>query len=418
MNRKLKKMMATGMLLVMSVTAGCGNKTKTKEATEEGFCTDISVFDCMYDPSFCDKGIVTVEDGLMIFYEYETGKSYPLCSDAYCEHLPYDEKTNPDPVCEATLKDLERACIHGDYVYAIQNTGIQEITVQARNLKESGYRVVATLPYCQTFSSEGYNAIMGDKAYLLLAEIDDLKDDGMSLSYTSNDLYTYLVELDLKTGEYKTLFHIEGDEKYKVLYTVYGEDGIYCCSYYEDFTYGIDDEGNTDFTDFKLNEYREVLHFIPYDGSEIKEVCPELAEMIAVSGGVFPEIMISGIGERGAYLTNKEYTKIECYRYDGGKETVYEVPAEYKTLSYVGVCEDKLLMELQSSDGTYTMAGYDLTTGELLLRDDPENASYSMICGEGFWKTWESGDAKYKELWTYEEFFSENGKPLLAMIEE
>jgi len=53
-----------------------------------------------------------------------------------------------------------------------------------------------------------------------------------------------------------------------------------------------------------------------------------------------------------------------------------------------------------------------------LLRDDPENASYSMICGEGFWKTWESGDAKYKELWTYEAFFSENGKPLLTMIEK
>lgn len=113
--------------------------------------------------------------------------------------------------------------------------------------------MVAKLPYCQTFSASGYNAIIGDKAYLLLAEIDNLMDDGRVKAYTSNDLYTFLVELDLQTGEYKTLFHTEGEEKYKILQTVYAEDGVYCRCYYEDT------EMNEDFAEFTVNEYREGL---------------------------------------------------------------------------------------------------------------------------------------------------------------
>lgn len=343
-----------------------------------------------------------------MFYEYETGRSYPLCSDAYCEHIPYNSRSNPDPVCEATLEELKMACVHGDYVYTIQRTGVQEITVRARNLMESGYRTVATLPYCQTFSPEGYNAIIGDKAYLLLAEIDNLQEDGLGSTYTSNDLYTYLVELDLNTGEYRTLFHIDGEEKYKIFQTVYGDKGVYCRSYYEDT------EHSEDFTQYKINEYREVFSYAAYDGAE-KELCPELVELTAYYGeGVFPELA-SGISEYGAYLVNGDKTKVECHRYDGGKETVFELPEGYTQLLINAISGDKMIMELTTQEGTYKTAGFDLTSGELFIRDNPDRTSYIAVCDEGFTKFCQDEQGGYRELWTYRDIFSEDGKPLLTI---
>jgi len=406
-NRSLRICLAAALCLALCVTAGC-KKEEPEIPVEEGFCAEISVFDCLQGLGFCDKGMTRVEEDLIMFYEYETGRSYPLCSDAYCEHIPYNSRSNPDPVCEATLEELKMACVHGDYVYTIQRTGVQEITVRARNLMESGYRTVATLPYCQTFSPEGYNAIIGDKAYLLLAEIDNLQEDELLLSYTSNDLYTYLVELDLKTGEYRTLFHIEGEEKYKVLQTVYGDEGVYCRSYYEDT------ENNEDFTQYKINEYREMFSYAAYDGAE-KELCPELVELTAYYGeGIFPNLA-SGISEYGAYLVNEDMTKVECYKYDGGKETVFELPEGYTKLLINAINGDKMIMELTTQEGTYKTAGFDLTSGELIIRDNTERTSYVAVCDEGFTKFCQDEQGGYRELWTYRDIFSKDGKPLLTI---
>lgn len=406
-----KKMGAVGLvlLLLLCTVAGCGKKEKKEETTKETFCAAASMFDCWSGRAFCDKGMLQVENGVMIFYEYETGRSYPLCSDVYCEHQPYDASENPDPVCEATMRELETACIYGDYVYTIQQTEIQEITIQERNLNESGYRVVAKLPYCQTFSSQGFNAIIGDKAYLLLAEIDNLTDDGVAQSYTSNDLYTFLVELDLKTGEYRTLFHIEGEEKYKILQTVYTEEGIYCRCYYEDIV--------AEETSFTLNDYWEKFYYVSYDGSQVKELCPELTEATTFRSGVLPEITVVGISETGVYFLNTEMTKVECVGYDNKRETVFELPEGYTRLKINGISGNKMLMTLTTSGKSSKLAGLDLVTGELLMCDKTDDFIYTALCEEAFWKSCEGEMGMYKELWICRDIFSEDGKPLLSVIE-
>jgi len=409
-SRSIKVFLAVLMCLSLCVAVGC-KKEESDNRTEETFCGEISVFDCLEGRALCDKGMVKVENGLIMFYEYETGTSYPLCSDAYCEHIPYDSVSNPDPVCEATLAELRNACIHGDYVYTIQQTGIQEITIQARNLKERGYRLVTTLPYCQTYSAQGYNAIIGDKAYLLLAEIDNLQEDAFGSSYTSNDLYTYLVELDLKTGEYKTLFHIEDEKKYKILQTVYTEEGIYCQWYYEDV------EMSADFTEYTLHDYWDRFYYVPYDGSGAKELCPELVALTAHRDGVQPQVRVLSIGRNGAYFTNEEMTTVECYRYDGGQETVFELPEGYTKLYINGISGDKMIMTLVTPEEIRKTAGVDLTTGDLSLCDNPDRSGYIAVSDEGFWKNCNREDGYYRELWLYEDIFSGDGKPLLSVRE-
>lgn len=407
-SRGLKIFLMVAMCFCLCVTSGCKKKESEKTA-EDGFCAEISLFDCLEGWSFCDKGIVRVEDGLIQFYEYETGRSYPLCSDAYCEHIPYSSSKNPDPVCEATMKELKRACIHGDYVYVIQQTGIQEIAVYSRNLRESGYRLVAKLPYCQGFSSGAYNAIIGDKAYLILAEIDNLQEDEFGSSYTSNDLYTYLVELDLQTGEYKTIFHIEDEKKYKIASTVYAKEGVYCHCYYEDI------EMNEDFTDYTLNDYWDTFYYVPYDGSGAKELCPELKELTSYQGDELPDIWVLCISEDGIYYENEDTTKVECYRYDGKKETVFELPEGYKNQQFNGISGGKLLMRLMAEDGTNKTAGLDLKTGESLLCDNPDVSNYYGVCDEVFWKYCRSEEGSRRELWEYDDIFAEDGNMLFSV---
>ena len=410
-NRKkgmLKKSAIVMLLLVVSVAVGCNNKSEQTEK-DEGFCIDISVFDCLQGTAFCDKGMVQVENGLMIFYEYETGKSYPLCSDVYCEHIPYSKTKNPDPECEATMENLKMACVHGDYVYVIQDNGWQKITVQARNLTESGYRVVAELPYCQTFSASGYNAIIGEKAYLLLGEIDKERGDELVSSYTSNDLYTYLVELDLKTGEYKTLFHIEGEEKYQILQTVYGKEGIYCRCYYGDVD--LDEETMK----LTVNEYRESFYYVPYDGTGAKELCKQLVDDVSYKNGEMPVVTVSGISEYGAYSVNEEMTKVECYCYDGKRETVFELPEGYTRVHINGVSGNKMIMTLTDSNMNDRVAGLDLSTGDIVIRDKLENENYVAACEEGFWRYVEGEQGTYRELCAYRDIFYGEGTALLSI---
>ena len=69
----------------------------------------------------------------------------------------------------------------------------------------------------------------------------------------------------MKTGEYKTLFHIEDEKKYKILQTVYTEEGIYCQWYYEDV------EMSADFTEYTLHDYWDRFYYVPYDGSGAKD---------------------------------------------------------------------------------------------------------------------------------------------------
>lgn len=412
--KNIFKLCISVMLLLVLGSLGCSRKKESKKFSEEGFCTNASVFDCLYGQSFCDKGMLQIENGLMIFHEYETGKSYPLCSDAYCEHQAYSHSKNPDPVCEATMKNLKVACIYGDYVYMIQDDG-WKLTVSVRNLKESGYRVLTELPYCLAFSPAGYNAIIEDKAYLLLGDTDKEFGDEPLQTITSNDLFTYLVELDLKTGEYKTLLQFDKEKKYKILQTVYDVDGVYCRCYYEDI------EMKEDFTGFTVNEYREVFYYVPYDGSEVKELCPEVAEITAFGGEIPASVMVSGISDKGVYLPNAEQTKLQCYYYNGKKETVYELPEDYDRFSVNGICGTSLVMILVTPEKKYQTVVMDLKTKKVSplacrrIVEEAEYLSYKGICDGAFQVTYGVGSESKMEVWLSEALLSEDGQPLISL---
>lgn len=57
--------------------------------------------------NYSDKGIVTVgDDALMHFTDAVTKETTVICDRANCQHEPYDENTNPDPVCNGYTMGL------------------------------------------------------------------------------------------------------------------------------------------------------------------------------------------------------------------------------------------------------------------------------------------------------------------------
>lgn len=416
MQRGKRRWGIRGLLLLLFCAAGltgaCSKNQKVDSEGKEGiFCKDVSIFDCQGTQSFCDKGMLRIEEGLMFFYEYGTGRSYPLCSNAYCKHEPYSE-TNPDPVCEATLEGLKYACIYGENVYVVQEIGWQTLKVQVRNLKESGYRIVAEIPYCAGFSAMGFNAVRGDKAYLFLGEIQKTQEVEDVLTYTSDDLYTSLVELDLKTGKHKTLFCIEeGDRKYKVLRTVYAEQGIYMQWYYEDTYFDVETMLGG------VNEYWDKFFYVSYDGTEKKELCQEVGELTAFDKESPEKPMVAAIGEQGVYYPLIEENILKCYRYEKEAEKVYEQPIEKERLQYVGESGNYLLISAVMPDGGYCVTGTDLTTKEEKRMELEKPFIFLPLC-DGVFEKWENrGGENYRELWKYEDIFSENGSPFLTIKE-
>lgn len=406
-NWKRKLPVMAAMALCIFAAAGCGRRTKQNDRTGEGFCGSSSVFDCLEGQSFCDKGMLKLESGLMIFYEYDTGKSYPLCSDVYCEHKPYHETKNPDPVCEATMKEIKQACIYGDHVYVIQETGFQQMALKVRNLTESGYKSIAELPYKLPFSA-AYNAIIDGKMYLLVSDTDVELGDGPAQIFTSHDFYTSLLEIDLKTGEYKKLFEFEGKEKYKVYKTVYGTDGVYLQGYFEDVN--LDEES----LHLTVNEYRDEFFFVSYDGKVRKKLCPEVTELTEFGGDRPCKALVNGIDEKGVYVSLLEENKVVYYPYKDRIQTIYEVPKEAASWSVAGMSGTALCLDMENADGKEEKIGIERISKKVTSMEKFDGKFFHEVYDGCFWVDQRIENEMIYELWTYDKMCSENGSPLLS----
>ena len=56
-NRSVKIFLAVLMCLSLCATAGCKKEARDSR-TKDGFCGEISVFDCLEGRALCDKGMV------------------------------------------------------------------------------------------------------------------------------------------------------------------------------------------------------------------------------------------------------------------------------------------------------------------------------------------------------------------------
>lgn len=406
---KKKKLRCMIVLIFLIVLSMMGCKIDSNQSTEIGmeFCNDVSYFDCMEGKSFCDLGMVRIENGLIMFHEYDTGKVYPLCSDAYCKHEPYAVGKNPDPVCEATMKGLVRACVYKDYLYVLQEDGFQSLILKSRDLTQSGYKTVAKLPYTLAYS-KAYNALRDNKLYLFGSDTDLEDGDELGHIYTSHDFNTYLLEVDIKTGAYQKLFEFDVEEKYQILNATYGKKGIFIQGYYEDVDF------NQESLELTVNEYREVFYFVSYDGKEKKRLRPDVTEITEFGVGRMRKAVVNGITEDGIYVSHVDTGKFLCYSYDGMVSVVYEIPDEVINWDVSSISGTACVLFMIYSDGRESTVGIELNTRKMtsLSRDN-----WISFLGQidGVFEIVQKKDQEtYHEYWTYESLVSENDKAMLV----
>lgn len=322
----------------MAVLGGCKTKKTERSIDVAHLSEEVSFFS---KTGWCEKGVLQLDRELMVFTEFATKNTYPLCSNSYCNHEPYNEITNPDPECEATLKGLVRACIRDKELYAFLELEWGKTTVMVRDLTQNGYRKLAELPYL--FENIAYNYIIGDTAYLFMGELHAEEALG---NISDKDMVYVLLELNLNTGEYREKLRLDGPERFQLHGGYFAEDGIYCYCYYDSSTRNEKDDS------FELLDYREKAYFVPYSGGEPKEIAEQYFSGINKDSIQSSRERTLCVNQKGVFVTDY-LNRVVCISHETGEETeVFSVQEGEGKFFGVFVSGDILCVVVKKEDGT------------------------------------------------------------------
>ena len=126
--------------------------------------------------SYSDKGIISVgDDGLMHFTDAVSKETTVICDKANCEHEPYDESANPDPICNGyTLGvpvPVSSILMVVDSIYfwgthADDKGEMQDLEIYRADLNGDNKKKIATVPHsteyqCLSAASDGRYLVIG-----------------------------------------------------------------------------------------------------------------------------------------------------------------------------------------------------------------------------------------------------------------
>lgn len=152
--------------------------------------------------NYSDKGVVTVgDDQLMHFTDAVTKETTVICDKANCQHEPYDEYTNPDPVCNGYTMGMSESGISGpigcilmteDNIYfwgthENDQGEMQDVEIYRADLNGDNKKKVATVPDSTEYF---FHNAASDGRYLVI---------GYTVNY-ERDEYGQSVRLDQPKG--------------------------------------------------------------------------------------------------------------------------------------------------------------------------------------------------------------------------
>lgn len=198
---------------------GCGSGEETKEIEIRNSFTGFS------QAAVSETVSVYVEDGLLHMYDAASGKDMVLCSRADCSHEPYDELSNPDPVCEAALNEqLFFSCIPvlcGRYIYLFGQEDLQRGVVYRENLDGSGREKRFTFDYQV---AQGSYVYVRDGQAVMTASLPVVREDEVGGSGT-NESYKTLLRMDLDSGDTESVSGIDREGRYQYVRILSFRDG-------------------------------------------------------------------------------------------------------------------------------------------------------------------------------------------------
>ncbi len=161
MGKKKKRIIFAAIIVLIGVISVSrfllqrGNR-KQKDSSMDASSGVISFTRIGYN--YSDKGVVTVgEDELMHFTDAVTKETTVVCDRANCQHEPYDENTNPDPICNGYTMGRSASGTVGTILMAEENIyfwgahendqgELQDVEIYRADLNGENKKKVATVP--------------------------------------------------------------------------------------------------------------------------------------------------------------------------------------------------------------------------------------------------------------------------------
>ena len=299
----------TALSLLLMTSCG-SDKTQNNEYQNENIRIDM---DFTNETSFTDREMIRLsDDGILYYYDVESGISVPICSKPNCNHLGLSA-SNPKPECDGYVPGLNTTCIAilNDKLYFLYTpesdsgdySGFLNKVLCRANKDGTDRKTLAEISNAQSVDSAYYG-----EGHLAVGFSNTFDEHGNNYERTSS----YVSVIDLSDG---SVVSTEIKEGYQGrINNVYYKEGVLYFSYFyliEDIDYTKWDTGSDEF-----NAYVDTIcktEIIKYDTNAQNEE-------IVWSGNGYCEDMNNG------YSVIEEST-IKAIRLSDG--TAFDLGNEY-----------------------------------------------------------------------------------------
>ena len=184
---------------------------------------------------FKSGGFLYLQDDVLHFYDFISGRRTVLCNKPNCLHQPFSSITNPDPECNAVSPNGDMIVgfgMHNAYVYTFISSSINETTIYRQKPNGDGREFLTSFDWDLDLAN---NIIFKDnKAYFIgVTYILDEKGAG-----SSNNQISIVLSVDLINGGVNQLTEPKQDNISSMVSLEMIDDKLYY--YYVYYDEGMD----------------------------------------------------------------------------------------------------------------------------------------------------------------------------------
>ncbi|MBO5228986.1 MAG: hypothetical protein J6B39_08340 [Lachnospiraceae bacterium] len=181
-------------VLLMLLLTSCKNSEETEAADFSRYTKS------KRNNAYTEEGLFCFTDGLIHFISAETGMDTIFCFDPLCLHLPASA-SNQEPECMAAgYNNGTYMAYHEENIYFFVRESFEH-QVYKMDINSGARTLVAELPFSCSITDVVFN---GDYVYYTAA-MNTLKNDSINGMFGMIEGYNELIELNLKSGEYRVL---------------------------------------------------------------------------------------------------------------------------------------------------------------------------------------------------------------------
>ena len=188
-----------------------------------------------WDMALSQEGFLYLQDDVLHFYDFISGRRTVLCNKPNCLHQPFSSITNPDPECNAVSPNGDMIVgfgMHNAYVYTFISSSINETTIYRQKPNGDGREFLTSFDWDLDLAN---NIIFKDNKAYFIGVTYILDEKGAS---SSNNQISIVLSVDLINGGVNQLTEPKQDNISSMVSLEMIDDKLYY--YYVYYDEGMD----------------------------------------------------------------------------------------------------------------------------------------------------------------------------------